>query len=123
MPPPQHPSRCRSNARVVDMSEFSLCEPRPGVLALSGELTISTAVELKPLLIAALRQQTRLEVDLLNVTRLDTAGVQLLLLLHREATRTGTCLSWLGYSLAVEEVLELLDLAYLLGSPSAVVWT
>jgi anti-sigma B factor antagonist len=105
------------------MGDFSHHVPKPGVLALSGDFTLANAAVIKDVLIGALAQGPRLEVDLLNVTKLDTAGVQLLLLLRQEATERDVSLSWLGYSLAVEEVLDLLDLAHLLGRPSAVVWS
>jgi anti-anti-sigma regulatory factor len=64
-----------------------------------------------------------LELDLLNVTKLDTAGVQLLVLAHREVHARGKELRWLGFSLAVQEVFELLDLNDLLGRPGAVLWS
>jgi len=105
------------------MSDFEHYEPRPGILALSGEMTVTTAAEIKELLLRTLAVHPKLEIDLLNVTRLDTAGVQLLLLLQREAQRQGKQLGWLGFSLAVEEVMELLDLSDVLGQPAAVVWS
>lgn len=105
------------------MPAFTQFEPRPGVLALSGELCWQDASELKELLLGALSQHDKLELDLLNVTRLDTAGVQLLLMLHAEAQRSDKSLVWLGYSLAVEEVLELLGLADALGQPQLVIWS
>lgn len=105
------------------MDHFVYSEPRPGVLTLSGELTVDSARELNTVLLEALGKVPKLEVDLLNVTKLDTAGVQLLLLLVREARAQDKQLAWLGYGLAVEEVVELLDLGDLLGRPAAVVWT
>lgn len=105
------------------MSEFTCHTPKPGVLALHGDLTVQHAQAAKQALLDALSQGERLEVDLLNVTKLDTAGVQLLVLLQTEAKERAVSLRWLGYSLAVEEVLELLDLGHLLGRPSAVVWS
>jgi anti-sigma B factor antagonist len=111
------------HAGESSMSEFAYIEPRPGVLTLSGELTVECARELQTVLLATLAKTAKLEVDLLNVTKLDTAGVQLLLVTAREARASGKQLVWLGYSLAVEEVLELLDLSDLLGRPAAVVWS
>ena len=105
------------------MSDFEHYEPRPGVLSLSGEMTVATAAEIKDILLRALASHPKREIDLLNVTRLDTAGVQLLLLLQREALRHGKQLGWLGFSLAVDEVMELLDLADVLAHPAAVVWS
>jgi anti-sigma B factor antagonist len=105
------------------MSTFEHHEPRPGVLFLSGDLTIESAPAIKSVLLDGLRQHPKLEVDLLNVTTIDTAGVQLLVLLQREATRADKTLKWLGYSMVVEEVLDLLALSDVLGKPAAVVWS
>lgn len=105
------------------MPEFSHHEPRPGILALSGELTLRDASELKSLLSRFVQESSSPELDLLNVTHMDTAGVQLLLFAHGEATRAGKSLKWLGFSLAVEELLDLLNLSDLLGRPAAVVWS
>lgn len=105
------------------MSEFAHAEPRSGVLALSGELTVAHAQELHALFVRFLAAHAALEIDLLNVTKLDTAGVQLLLMLHREANSANKPLHFLGHSLAVEEVLELLGLTDVLGQPAAVVWS
>ena len=105
------------------MAEFSHTEPRTGSLTLSGELTLEYAAEAKGVLLAALARLPSLELNLLNVSRIDTAGVQLLLLLQREASQVDKSITCLGYSLAVEEVLRLLDLLHLFGLPGAVVWS
>ena len=98
-------------------------EPRPGVLSLSGELTFKNARALHGALTAALSQHASLEIDLLNVTKIDTAGTQLIITVATEARAAGKTLRWLGFSLAVAEVIELLDLTELLGRPGAVVWS
>lgn len=105
------------------MNEFSYYEPRPSVLALSGELTIACAHELKALLVRFVADSKDPEIDLLNVTMIDSAGLQLLLLARREAASAGKLLKWLGFSLPVEELLDLLNLAEQLGRPAAVVWS
>ena len=105
------------------MSEFVYLEPRPGLLTLHGELTVATASKLHAALAATLDRHPTLELDLLNVTKLDTAGLQLLLLAGREASARGKSLRWLGFSLVVQEVFELLDLTDLLGRPGAVLWS
>jgi anti-anti-sigma factor len=102
---------------------FNCLEPRANVLRLFGELTLSHAPELKECLFAALSRNEALEVDLLNITEIDAAGLQLLVLLHREALAGGKPLRWLGFSLVVQEAFELLDLTEALGSPGAVLWS
>ncbi|WP_255991533.1 STAS domain-containing protein [Chitinolyticbacter albus] len=85
---------------------------------LDGELTIFHAASLKDALIAALGEGgPALTIDLSGVDELDTAGVQLLLLVKREAARLGRALIYSGHSAAVISVLELLDLAGTLGDP------
>ena len=62
-------------------------------LTLAGELTIQTAAQKKVGLLAFLDRtagaQADLELDLSDVTELDTAGVQLLLMVRREARAQG----------------------------------
>ena len=54
-----------------------------------GELSIYTAADSKVALLNALAGAEDLEIDLASVTEIDTAGVQLLILLKREANRQG----------------------------------
>ena len=51
-----------------------------------------------------------IDFDLSGVSELDTAGVQLLLLVDRQARRNGLRCTWSNPSGAVSEVLELLHL-------------
>jgi anti-anti-sigma factor len=75
--------------------------------AVTGELTIQTAAEHKTALLAALSSGGRLDVDLSGVTELDTAGLQVLLLLRREALEAGSAVRLLSPSAAVADVLRL----------------
>jgi anti-anti-sigma factor len=86
-------------------------------LRLDGELTIYHAAELKPRLLEALHAAPRLEVDLAGVTEIDTAGLQLLMLLKREAAAGERALVLAGHSQAVVDAFELLDLAPFFGDP------
>jgi anti-sigma B factor antagonist len=82
-----------------------------------GEMTIYCAAELKPALLAALGQSDEIEIDLSNISELDTSGVQLLMLMKREAVAAGKALSLSGHSPAVLEVFELLGLGAWFGDP------
>jgi anti-anti-sigma factor len=79
-------------------------------LQLDGELTIYRAAELKPQLLQALVPGAALELDLSEVSELDSAGVQLLLLAEREARAQGGTLRLAAASAPVGEVLALLGL-------------
>lgn len=83
-------------------------------LAVEGELTIYRAAELKPQLLALPPGEGAVGVDLGQVTDIDTAGVQLLLLAHREARAVSRPWRLVAASAAVQEALTLLGLQALL---------
>jgi anti-sigma B factor antagonist len=86
-------------------------------LRLEGELTIYRAEELKPILLAALADANPLEIDLSGVTELDTAGVQLLLLIKKTAQVQQRELRLLRHRLAVTDVFERLNLVAFFDDP------
>lgn len=81
------------------------------------EMTIYTAAELKQPLLACLDGGPRLAVDLSAVAEMDTAGLQLLILLKREAARKGIVAEFHSHSSAVASVIELCNLAADFGDP------
>ena len=92
-------------------------------LALTGELTIYEAANLKNQMLASLNASQGLEVDLSGITELDTSGVQLLLLLRHEAEVANKPLKWIKHSQPVSQVLTLLNLGGALGDPVSIVWS
>ncbi|PAU66692.1 hypothetical protein BZL41_00280 [Pseudomonas sp. PIC25] len=86
-------------------------------LAVAGELTIYTASEWKPRLLAPLLEDEHLELDLGAVQELDTAGLQLLLLAKKEARARSLTLQFCNHSPAVLEAIELCGLAGFFGDP------
>lgn len=58
-----------------------------------------------------------LEIDLRHVTEIDTAGLQLLLALKREAVAEGKSVTLTMHSEAVVDVFELLNVAHEFGDP------
>lgn len=83
----------------------------------AGEMTIYSAAELKPALLGTLGQSDEIEIDLSSVSELDTSGVQLLMLLKREAVAAGKGVTLSGHSPAVLDVFELLGLGGWFGDP------
>ncbi len=80
---------------------------------IDGEFTIYRAAELAAALkaaLAAVPDGGALEVDLSEVSEMDSAGVQLLLAAKRSADETGRALRLAGRSAAVSEVLAILRL-------------
>lgn len=79
----------------------------PWTVRPEGEMTIFAAAELKQPLLAALDGAPALALDLSRVEELDTSGLQLLMLLAREARAKGTAVTLGELSKAAEEALDL----------------
>lgn len=89
-------------------------------LAFTEDFTIYKVVELKATLIDALAAAERIELDLAQVARMDSAGCQLLLLAKREATATGKTLAIVAHSPSVQSLIEFYNLAACFGDPLVV---
>jgi len=86
-------------------------------LTVTEDLTIYHALELKEKLLDALAQTTDLELNLAQVGEMDTAGLQLLVLLKKEAQRAGKCVRIVAHSQAVSAVVEFCNMAAEFGDP------
>jgi anti-anti-sigma factor len=84
-------------------------------LAIAGELSIFVAADLRQQLLDAFDTGAEVEVDLSRVSEVDSAGVQLLLAAQRESLARNKPLRFVGHSAVVVDLLELLNLAELLG--------
>lgn len=89
----------------------------PSMLHIAGDMTIYRAAELKPALLAALEQASVLEINLADVTEIDTAGIQLLMLAKKAALDRQSELRLVAHSPAVLDAFELLNLASYFGDP------
>lgn len=76
------------------------------VLAVSGEMTIYHAAELKAPLLAAFDGVGNAVLDLSQVSEADSSGLQLMLMLRDEAARRGGKVLLHGASPAVREVMD-----------------
>lgn len=81
------------------------------------DMTIYAAQEIKAELLAALTAQQELTLDLSGVEEIDLAGLQLLILLKREAGRCAKTLRLVNHSPAVVQVIDFCNLAGLFGDP------
>ncbi|MET1281613.1 STAS domain-containing protein [Vibrio navarrensis] len=86
-------------------------------VSIQDELTIYSAAEMKQALFEALCQFDSLEVDLEAINEIDTAGVQLLLMLRNESRRLEKKVHLAKHSPTVIDVLETLNLVATLGDP------
>lgn len=83
--------------------------------AIAGELTIYTAASEKQKLKEFLDTDDDLEVNLAQVSELDSAGLQLLILLKKEAVQRNKKLRYSMHSKAVLEILEMCNMTAAFG--------
>ena len=94
-------------------------ETQPAQIRIEDELTIYTAADSKQQLMDVLAAHPAFVVELSAVSEIDTSGVQLLLMVQREAQRLGKTLTLSGASPAVQEVIGLLNLSELSAAQTA----
>ena len=80
-------------------------------MLIEQNMTIYTAAELKPLILAEVRQSEAPHLDLSGVGEIDSAGLQLLVLARREARGAGRTLNITGVRSAVSESMSFISLA------------
>lgn len=81
------------------------------LIRIDGEMTISNANSIKDSLMKVLTQESPLiELDLSEVNAIDTAGVQILLLLNREAQGANRTMRLKAMSNPVSSVLKLYNI-------------
>ncbi|MDR7308656.1 STAS domain-containing protein [Rhodoferax saidenbachensis] len=90
---------------TVERTKDDLCR-----ILVEGEMTIYTAQELKDQLLAPLEQYKQVELNLGAVTEIDSAGLQLLVLVKTEAHAQDRTLSITDHSPCVLDILDLCDL-------------
>ena len=89
-------------------------------LHLRGDCNIYHAETLRAALLESLRTPVSFDVDLSNVTEIDTAGLQVLMAAKNHARAHGVELRLIGHSPSVLELIEIYDLAAWLGDPLVV---
>lgn len=76
----------------------------------TGEMTIYTASEIMQKLVTVADDEKKLECNVSAVTEIDSAGVQLLMLLKKERQRKGLEMSLTSHSDVVVEIFDLMGL-------------
>ncbi len=90
-----------------------------GVLTLhiESDMTIFTAATLKKELMEYITQPCECEISLSNVNKIDSAGIQLLILAKREAARHNTPLRLTDRSQAVLDIMDTYNMSAFFGEP------
>lgn len=91
--------------------------PSSPPLSIIEDLTIYHALEQKQMLLDALAATDELELNLAQVAEMDTAGLQLLVLLKKESQRAGKRVRIVAHSQAVSSVIDFCNMAAEFGDP------
>ena len=83
--------------------------------ALNGELTIYTAAAEKQALQAFIETGDELELNLSQVSEMDSAGLQVLIALKQETAKRNKKLAYVMHSKAVIDVLEMSNMTSIFG--------
>ena len=86
-------------------------------IGIEGELSIFAAAALRQRLLDAIVTDKEVEVDLSQVSEIDSAGIQLMVAAKREAAARNKPLRFIGHSQAVFDIIELYDLSGHFGDP------
>lgn len=89
-------------------------------LAINEEMTIYQAAQQKQLLLDALASARQIELDLSRVPGIDTAGLQLLILLKREAAARDATVRIVAHSEAVRDAMEFCNMVTYFGDPMVI---
>lgn len=88
-------------------------------IAVNGEFTIFNALPIRDQLLAALAEAQDVEVDLSQVSEIDSSGLQLIVAALKEATATQKTIHFVNYSAPVSELLTLVDPASFLDAEAS----
>ena len=90
-----------------------------GRVVLGGSCTIHEGAAIKAHMIEQLARPGPYEIDGSAVSRIDAAGVQLLVAFALDCLERGLEYAWIGRSPTLEQAIELLSVGALLESPGA----
>jgi anti-anti-sigma regulatory factor len=107
------------SATAVTAAASATEAPQTTLIYCSPELTISGAQDLYDTLQSALRAPGPVVLDATQVTRIDTAGLQMLCAFVRDAQASGMVVQWRQPSPALENAARLLNVRTCLALPVA----
>ncbi len=95
-------------------------DPQHRNITINEDMTIYNAAAQKHMLLDALADCEELDMDLSQVSEMDTAGFQILLLSKREALKANKTVRLTAHSKAVTELLDLYNMASYFGDPMVI---
>lgn len=91
--------------------------PLPARIAINQNMTIYHARAQKADLLQGLTQSDAIELDLSHVAEIDTAGIQLLMLVKRECQAQGKTLNIVAHSPSVHDLIDFFNIGSFFGDP------
>ena len=98
------------------MSKGSATQTQTSSWNPEGEMTIYTAAENKTALLSAMGSSGKFVIDLSNISEIDSAGLQLLILARREAAKADMDINFANPNDAVMDMLKLCNLTHMLNN-------
>lgn len=87
------------------------------LISVQDEMSIYSVLEQKNTIYSYIKRDCELQIDLSEVSEIDSAGIQLLMYLKNEANRKKNELSFLNHSQAVVDVVETFNLSSFFNDP------
>ena len=88
--------------------------------SISEDMNVYNAYAQKAMLLKALAGCQELDIDLSQVSEMDTAGLQILLLTKREALKANKTVRLTAHSKAVTDLIDLYNMASYFGDPMVI---
>jgi anti-sigma B factor antagonist len=86
-------------------------------ISISGEMSLYTSKLTQETLLDLLQTEEKINIDLSEVSEIDSAGIQLLISLKKHAHQKKIPLQFQGHSQCVLDIIDLYNLAAELGDP------
>jgi len=84
---------------------------------ISGDMTIYEAGEVRDLFSNALAEKKNINVNLTNVSEIDSSGLQLMVALKNDASENDLSVQYSSHSQSVIDLLDLFDMTSYFGDP------
>jgi len=105
------------------MIEIIKDKEKEGVYNIFGEMTIYDAEFIRVCLISILKENNGVEIDLSEVTDIDTTGIQIMYAIQNEAKNIQKKFRWINHSESILNTINLLNLGNSLGETVSLEWS
>ena len=105
------------------MIEIKQDKEQEGIYRISGEMTIYEAEKIRAIFISILKTRKEIEINLSEVTEIDTNGIQIMYAIQKEAKNISKKIRWTNHSEAILKTINILNLGNSLGETVSLEWS